>query len=68
LGVVKPLYLKDVEDKHGKVKPRLVNMNSEKTKIVYEHNLQYITEKDYEAAKEWLSDPEEFDFKKILNW
>ncbi len=68
LGVVKPLYLKDVEDEQGKVKPRLVNMNSEKVSIVYEHNLQYIREKDYEAAREWLPDPEEFDFKKILNW
>ena len=68
LGVIKPLYLKDVEDKNGKVKPRLVNMDSEKVKIVYEHNLQYIIERDYEAAREYLQNPEAYDFKKILNW
>jgi 6-phosphofructokinase len=68
LGTVAPLYLKDVEDKDGKVKPRLLNMESEKVKIVYEKNLQYITEKDYEVAKEFLQNPEEYDFKKILNW
>jgi len=68
LGVVKPLYLKDVEDKDGRVRPRLVNIDSEKVKIVYEHNLQYITERDYEAAREYLQNPEEYDFNKILNW
>ena len=28
-GDISPLYLKDVEDEHGKVKPRLVNIDSE---------------------------------------
>ncbi len=27
-----------------------------------------ITKNDYKAAKKYLNDPEEFDFKKILNW
>ena len=67
-GEVKPLYLKDVEDEHGKVKPRLVNMNGEKAKLVFDHCLQYITEADYEAAKKYVANPEDYDFKKILNW
>lgn len=67
-GDVAPLFLKDVADEHGKVKPRLVNMNSQKTRIIYEHGLQYITEADYEFAKDYLPDPEHYDFKKILDW
>lgn len=67
-GTVAPLYLKDVEDEHGKVKPRLVNMDSDRVKMVYENNLQYITKDDYKAAKKLISDPEDYDFKKILNW
>ena len=68
LGAIAPLYLKDVEDKDGKVRPRLVNMDSEKVRIVYENNLQYLTPRDYEAAIEYIPNPEEYDFKKLLNW
>jgi 6-phosphofructokinase 1 len=67
-GDILPLYMKDVEDENGKVKPRLVNMQSEKVKLVFENNLHYITQNDYKAAKKLLSEPEEYDFKKILNW
>ena len=67
-GEVKPLYLKDVEDENGKVKPRLVNMNGEKARLVFRDCLQYITPADYEAAKQFVANPEDYDFKKILNW
>jgi ATP-dependent phosphofructokinase / diphosphate-dependent phosphofructokinase len=67
-GDILPLFMKDVEDENGKVKPRLVNMDSERVKLTYENNLHYITKNDYKAAKKYLNDPEEFDFKKILNW
>jgi len=67
-GNISPLYLKDVEDENGKVKPRLVNMDSEKVKMIYEQGLQYITEGDYARAGEYLPDPENYDFRKILNW
>ncbi len=67
-GNAAPLYLKDVEDEKGKVRPRLVNMHGEKTKLVFENGLQYIGEDDYVAARAYLDNPEEFDFKKILNW
>jgi 6-phosphofructokinase 1 len=30
--------------------------------------MDYITPDDYEAAKKYLPNPEEYDFKKILNW
>ena len=67
-GKIKPLFLKDVEDENGKIKPRLVNMESEKAKIVFEDGLQYITPGDYEEAKMYLDNPEYYDFRKILKW
>ncbi|NTW25831.1 MAG: 6-phosphofructokinase [Lentimicrobium sp.] len=67
-GDISPLYLKDVEDANGKVKPRLVNMEGQKSKMVFNDSLQYIQPSDYEAAKKYVSDPENYDFKKILNW
>lgn len=67
-GDISPLFLKDVEDENGKVKPRLVNIQSQKARMVYDYALQYITEDDYEAAKAFVPDPETYDFKKILEW
>ena len=57
-----------MEDEHGKIKPRLVNMNSQKADLVFNHGLQYIEPSDYEKAKAYLNQPEEFDFRKILEW
>ena len=34
----------------------------------YNHICHYITEADYEAAKQYVSNPADYDFKKILNW
>ncbi len=67
-GDVSPLYLKDVEDENGKVKPRLVNINSERVQLVYQNNLHYITPADYKAAGKYLKNPEEYDFYNILGW
>ena len=67
-GTVAPLYLEDVEDENGKIKPRLVDLEGEKSKLIFNNGLQFIEPGDYEAAKEWLPDPEEYDFHKILNW
>ncbi len=67
-GKIAPLYLEDVEDEHGKIKPRLVDMQGDKPKLVFNNGLQYIEPGDYEAAKAWLPNPEEYDLHKILNW
>jgi 6-phosphofructokinase 1 len=67
-GHCAPLYLKDVEDEHGKVKPRLVDMQGEKVKMIFENGMQYLTEQDYDAARMYLPDPEEYDFNRILGW
>jgi ATP-dependent phosphofructokinase / diphosphate-dependent phosphofructokinase len=67
-GDIYPLFLKDVADEKGKVKPRMVNINSQKVMMVYNNNLQFITESDYEAARKYVPDPENYDFNKILKW
>jgi 6-phosphofructokinase 1 len=67
-GDISPLFLKDVTDENGKVKPRLVNINSQKAKLVYDYNLQFIGPEDYNYARRYVPDPENYDFVKILNW
>ena len=62
-----PLFLKDFEDNEGKIPPRLVDINSDMAQLFIK-NLFYIKEKDYEEAKKYLSNPQDYDFKKILNW
>ena len=68
-GNVSPLYLKDLQDPQtGKIPPRLVNVNSNKVMSYVNDIMDYITPADYEAAKKYLANPEEYDFKRILNW
>ncbi len=67
-GNISPLFLKDVEDENGKVKPRLVNIDSERIQLIFHNNLHFIKKEDYQAAKKYLHNPEEYDFYKILNW
>ncbi|MBQ4278763.1 MAG: 6-phosphofructokinase [Rikenellaceae bacterium] len=68
-GQVSPLYLKDLQDPTtGKIPPRLVDINSDKFKSVIDNILSYITPADYEKAKAYVANPEDYDFKKILNW
>lgn len=66
-GDIKPLYLKDLEGPDGKIKPRLVDIESEMAKLLFS-NLHYISTADYEKAKEYVPNPEEYDFDKILEW
>ena len=67
-GEIIPLYLKDVEDENGKIKPRLVNLNGPKAELIFNEGLQYLTPEDYEEARKILPNPEQYDFRKILNW
>jgi 6-phosphofructokinase 1 len=67
-GKIEPLFLKDVEDEHGKVKPRLVNVETENVQLIFRNNLHYITKADYRSAKKFVENPEEYDFFKILEW
>ena len=68
-GNISPLYLKDLQDPAtGKIPPRLVNVNSNKVQSYINDIMDYITPSDYEAARRYLPNPEEYDFRKILNW
>ena len=68
-GKVTPLYLKDLQDPEtGKIPPRRVDIEGDMAKGIYNHIVQYITSDDYEAARQYVDNPEEYDFFKILNW
>jgi 6-phosphofructokinase 1 len=67
-GDVSPLFLKDMENAEGKIPPRLVDIEAQKPQSIINNILQYITESDYQAAREYVKYPEEYDFRKILNW
>ena len=66
-GDITPLFLKDFEDENGKIPPRLVDINSDMAQLFID-NLFFIKEKDYEKAKIYVSNPEDYDLKKLLNW
>lgn len=66
-GDITPLFLKDLEGENGKIPPRLVDINSDMVQL-FINNLSFIKEKDYKKAKKYLTNPENYDFKKILNW
>jgi len=67
-GDVSPLFLKDLENADGKIPPRLVNIEDQKSQSIINNVLHYITESDYKAAEAYVSDPAVYDFKKILGW
>jgi 6-phosphofructokinase len=68
VGDINPLFLEDVTNEHGKVEPRLVNINSQKADMVFNHGLQYLDPGDIEAAKGFIDNPEHYNFREILSW
>jgi 6-phosphofructokinase 1 len=67
-GNISPLFLKDVQDEKGKIIPRMVNIKAQKATMIFEDGLQYITPGDYAEAKQYVSNPEYYDFRNILGW
>ncbi len=67
-GESHPLYLKDLQGADGKIPPRRVNIEGGTAQNYFRHICHYITPADYEAAKKYVPNPEEYDFKKILGW
>ena len=67
-GNAKPLYLHDLQNEEGKIPPRRVEIEGGIAQNYYNHICHYITPVDYEAAKAYVANPEEYDFKKILEW
>ncbi|MBT3174344.1 MAG: 6-phosphofructokinase [Lentimicrobiaceae bacterium] len=68
VGDINPLYLDDVADESGKVQPRLVDIDGDKAKMVYNQGLQFVEPGDYESAKKFVANPQELDFRAILGW
>ncbi len=66
-GDISPMYLSEMEDEHGKIPPRLVDMNAQISILCFQ-NLHHLEERDYPAAKTYLENPEAYDFNKILGW
>jgi 6-phosphofructokinase 1 len=66
-GDITPLFLKDFEDQNGKITPRLVDINSDMAQL-FINNMFFIQEKDYQNTQQYLPNPIDYDFKKILNW
>ena len=67
-GNISPLFLKDVQDENEKIKPRLVNIESERAKLIFEDGIQYIGPGSYEEARKYVSNPEYYDLRRILEW
>ncbi len=67
-GTAKPLYLKDLQNAEGKIPPRRVDISGGIAQNYYNHICHYITEADYEAARKYVANPQEYDFRKILEW
>ncbi len=68
LGDSHPLYLKDLQNADGKIPPRRVNIMGGVAQNYYRYICHFITPDSYEAAKKYVPNPEEYDFRKILNW
>ncbi len=66
-GNISPLYLEDVEDENGKIKTRLVDIHSDDYKIVF-NNMHFINHDDYEEAKAYVENPQDYNLYNILEW
>ena len=62
---VVPLYMKDITGPDGKVKPRLVDADSELFRSTM-RAMDFITPHDYKKAEKYLPNPEAYDLKNVL--
>ena len=65
-GKIEPLYLSDIADDSGKIHPRLLDINTEEYKMVF-NNLFFVKEDDYEEAAKYVDNPKDYNPKNILN-
>ena len=67
-GAAHPLYLHDLQNAEGKIPPRRVAIEGGTAQNYYSSICNYITPADYEAAKKYVPNPEDYDFRRILGW
>lgn len=60
------LSMAEIANADGIIAPRLVNMQSQEIKSTLK-SFETLTNKDFEAAKQYLADPENYTLKSILN-
>lgn len=65
-GEYKALSMSDISNAEGIITPRLVDMHSQSV-IATMKSFEALTDKDQEAAKSYLSNPEDYTMKSILN-
>lgn len=52
----------------GKIPPRTVDIESDRCRYVIDNLLSYVGPADYEAARRYVPDPENYDLYNILEW
>lgn len=67
-GSIEPLFMDTVADEKGKIKPRLVDVESDQFQLIARNNLHFISRQDYKGASKFVDKPEDYDFLKILEW
>ena len=68
-GRIGHLYLRDIQDPvTGKIPPRTVDIESDRCRYVIDNLLSYVGPADYEAARRYVPDPENYDLYNILDW
>lgn len=61
--------LEDLQDPvTKKIPPRLVDVNSDQFNTIIDNIMCYINPEDYEAARAYVPNPEDYDLYGILNW
>lgn len=66
-GEIIPLFLDDLRDETGRIRTRLVDMESEPVKLIFEM-LHFLSQDDISKVSEFLPNPEEYLFDQILGW
>ena len=65
-GDIVPLYLEELQGENGKIKPRLVDIESDLANLCFK-NLDYLDAKDISDASKYLNKPEDYLFSSILD-
>lgn len=66
-GDIRPMFLSEFENSDGVIPPRLVDIDAEISKLVFQ-NLHYLNKEDLIKAGALIPNPELYEFNKILNW
>lgn len=68
IGNITPLFMKDLEDEYGNMMIRMVNIDSQMSKMIFSDSIHFLTDTDMEAASRYLTDPDNYNFYSILHW